>query len=243
LTAVIEIENLHKSYGKTYALRGVSFEVEPGIFGLLGPNGAGKTTLIRVLLGLLKPDQGRVRVFGYDCTTESLDVRRRLGYLSEDHRFYEYMRGAEYLEFVGLARGLGKGEVKARVKAVLEAVNLSDAGRKKIKEYSQGMKQRLALAQALLGYPQLLILDEPTANLDPIGRHDFLKIIRRVGEEGATVLLSSHILGEVERVCDALAFLNKGQLVYRGRWSALQEEFPGLSLQDIFIRIITGGEG
>ncbi len=238
----IEIKNLHKKYGKTPALRGVNLEIEPCIFGLLGPNGAGKTTLLKILLGLIKPDQGSAKIFGYDCLSQSLEIRKMLGYLGEDHRFYEYMKGKEYLEFIGLIKGLTKEKVKLQTKEILEKVKLSEFGDKKIKEYSQGMKQRLGLAQALIGNPKVIILDEPTSNLDPIGRNDFLKIIKEIGEADTTVVLSSHILGEVEQVCDSLVFLDKGQIVYQGKWPELREKFPQKSLQDIFIEIITGGE-
>lgn len=212
-----------------------------GIFGLLGPNGAGKTTLLRVLLGLLEPDYGRARVLGYSCSSQSLQVRRRTGYLGEDQRFYEYMKGEEYLKFIGGSKGLGRGELGTQVSELVEKLGLSGAGEKKIKEYSQGMKQRLELAQVLIGSPELVILDEPTSNLDPIGRQEFLETIREVGSS-ATVVLSSHILGEVEEVCSSLAFLNLGEVVYRGEWSELKERFPGKSLQEIFVGVVGGGK-
>jgi ABC-2 type transport system ATP-binding protein len=240
MRATIEIKDLYKSYGKTHALKGVSLKIEPGIFGLLGPNGAGKTTLLKILLGLIKPDRGEAKIFGYDCFSQSLEIRKHLGYLGEDQRYYEYMRGQEYLEFIGLIKGLTKEEAKLQVKEILDMVKLSEYGGKKIKEYSQGMKQRLGLAQALIGKPKLIVLDEPTSNLDPIGRYDFLKIIKEIGKNGVTIILSSHILGEVEQVCDSLVFLNQGKIVYQGKWLELKKKFPKKSLQDIFIEIITG---
>jgi ABC-2 type transport system ATP-binding protein len=241
MRAIIQIQNLHKNFGKVSALKGISLEIEPGVFGLLGPNGAGKTTLLRILLGLIRPDTGWARIFGHDCSSQSLQIRKKLGYLGEDQRFYEYMKGSEYLEFIGSIKGLTREEVKSQVEEVLERVKLSEQGRRKIKEYSQGMKQRLGLAQTLIGNPRIVMLDEPTSNLDPIGRYEFLKIIKEIGENGVMVILSSHILGEVEQVCDSLAFLNEGRVVYQGRWLELKKRFPGQSLQDIFIEMITGG--
>ncbi len=143
--SAIEVVDLHKSYRDVHALRGVSFKFDKGVLGLLGPNGAGKTTLIKILIGLLKPDKGYARVFGYDCQSEGLKVRRILGYLGEDHRFYEYMRCEEYLRFVARLKGLDKRDVDAQVDEVLEKVGLSDVRRKRIREFSQGMKQRLGL--------------------------------------------------------------------------------------------------
>lgn len=240
---VIEIEDLYKNYGKYTALKGISLYIEPGIFGLLGPNGAGKSTLIKILMALLKPDQGRVGVLGFDPYTESLNVHRNLGYLEEDHRFYDFMRGEEYLEFVGYLKGLSREDVCSMGTELLERVGLSESGKKKIKDYSQGMKQRLGIAQALIGDPKIVILDEPTSNLDPIGRSDFLDLIKEVGKEGTTVIISSHVLGEVEQVCDSLTLLNEGRIAYEGRWSDLRESYPGQNLQSIFVKIVKGESG
>jgi ABC-2 type transport system ATP-binding protein len=238
----LRIKNLSKSYGRVQALRDINLDIGPGITGLLGPNGAGKTTLLKVLLGLVKPDAGRVEILGYDCFSQSLEVRKRLGYLSEDQRFYEYMSGREYLEFVGRIKGLGRREAEKEAEDILRKVKLSEHKNKRIGEYSQGMKQRLGLAQALIRDPRILLLDEPTSNLDPVGRYDFLKIIRELNNSGRLILLSSHILGEVEQVCDSLVFLNEGRVVYHGTLSELKEKFPEKNLQEIFMEIV-GGEG
>ena len=133
MNAVIEINNLHKSYGKSPALNGLNFEIEAGVLGLLGPNGAGKTTLLKILLGLIKPNKGFVKIFGYDFATQSLKIRKSLGYLGEDQRFYEYMTGEEYLKFIGLLKGLEKKELKLQIKTLLKKVDLSESGRIKIK--------------------------------------------------------------------------------------------------------------
>lgn len=238
MNRVIDIENLHKNYGKYRALKGINLHIEPGIFGLLGPNGAGKSTLIKILLGLLKPDQGRVSVLGFDSYSRSLSVHRNLGYLEEDQRFYDYMRGKEYLEFIGFLKGLSRDDVNSKGTDLLERLGLSESEKKKIKEYSQGMKQRLGIAQALIGDPKIVILDEPTSNLDPIGRSDFLELIKDVRRKDTTIILSSHVLGEVEQVCDSLVLLNKGKIAYEGEWSDLRKAYPGNSLQDIFVKIV-----
>ena len=239
---IIKIKNLSKSYGKVEALKDVNLEIGSGVTGLLGPNGAGKTTLLKVLLGLLRQDGGSARIFGYDCSSQSLKIREKLGYLGEDQRFYEYMTGKEYLEFVGRIKGLSREDAEKEAEGILRRVKLSEHRNRKIKEYSQGMKQRLGLAQALVSEPQVLILDEPTSNLDPIGRYDFLKIIKEFKNPGRVILISSHILGEVEQVCDSLVFLDRGKVVYHGTLGELKERFPEKNLQEIFVEVV-GGEG
>jgi len=240
MSSVVEINNLHKAYGKTHALVGVSLDIDLGIFGLLGPNGAGKTTLLKVLLGLLKPDVGDVKIFGYDYSSQSLAIRNCIGYLGEDQRFYEYMKGAEYLEFIGLLKGLEEDEVQSQAEDLLKKVSLSKSRDKKIKEYSQGMKRRLGLAQALIGNPKVIMLDEPTSNLDPIGRQDFLNIIKEFKKNKTTIILSSNVLGEVEQVCDTLALIDQGKVAYKGKCSDLKQSFSGKNLQEIFVEIIFG---
>ncbi|MDY6965710.1 MAG: ABC transporter ATP-binding protein [Halobacteriota archaeon] len=240
MNAVIEIKNLHKNYGDTPALIGVDLDIEAGVFGLLGPNGAGKTTLLKLLLGLMKPDQGKVKIFGYDSYSQSFKIREIMGYLGEDQRFYEYMKGEEYLEFIGLVKRLTKEEARAQSEDILKSVSLFEYRGRKIKRYSQGMKRRLGLASTLVGDPKIVILDEPTSNMDPISRQVFLDIVRELGENGTTVILSSHVLGEVEQVCSSIALFNQGQVAYHGRLSDLKEKFPDQSLQEIFVEMIAG---
>ncbi|MFQ6074225.1 MAG: ABC transporter ATP-binding protein [Candidatus Bathyarchaeia archaeon] len=221
----IALHSLSKNYGSIKALEDVSLHIQKGVFGFLGPNGAGKTTTIKIILGLVKPTNGSATVLGFDCVTESLEIRSRVGYLSEDPRFYEYMSGKAFLEFVARLRGTSKIDAKKEAEELLRRVNLSQDGNRKIKEYSQGMKQRIGMAQALVGNPEILILDEPTSNLDPLGREELLSIIKEVGKSGAMVFLSSHVLGEVERVCERLALLVKGRVVLEGSLNDMKHRF------------------
>lgn len=222
---VISIHSLKKNYGSVKALDGLSLHVRRGAFGFLGPNGAGKTTTIKILLGLVKPTEGSATVLGFDCVSQSLEIRSRVGYLSEDPRFYEYMSGKAFLEFVARLRGMSKAEAEKEVGELLRLVGLAKDGKRKIKEYSQGMKQRIGMAQALIGSPEILILDEPTSNLDPLGREQLLGIIKTVVKSGTTVFLSSHVLGEVERVCEHLSLLVKGKVVLEGSLNDLKHHF------------------
>lgn len=223
--SVVSTVSLTKTYGSVKALDEASLSVGKGVFGFLGPNGAGKTTTIKVLLGLIRPTKGSATVLGYDCARQSLEIRRRVGYLSEDPRFYEYMSGEAFLEFAAGLRGMDKGSLRREVDESLKRVELASDGKRRIKEYSQGMKQRLGMAQALIGSPDMLILDEPTSNLDPLGREELLNIIKEVGRFGTSVFLSSHVLSEVERVCENLALLLKGKVVLEGPLNEVKHRF------------------
>lgn len=240
MDAVVEIKNLHKKYGKTPALIDINLEIGPGIFGLLGPNGAGKTTLLKILVNLLKPDRGEVKILGIDLSSGSLEIRKNIGYLGGDQRFYEYMSGEEYLNFIGLIKGLTKNEVNLEANGLFKKVGLLKSKKKKIAEYSSGMKKRLGLAQALMENPKIILLDEPTSNLDPIGRQDFLDILKEIDKTDITVIISSNILDDVEQVCDSLCFLNQGQIAYQNRLIDLKKAFPKKRLQEVFLEIISG---
>jgi len=214
---VVETRNLGKSYKDVHALKDLNLSVAPkSIFGFLGPNGAGKTTTIKLLLGLIKPTEGGARVFGLDCVTQSVDIRTRVGYLPQDPRFYEHMTARETLEFT--ARFFFKGPetaIQERVEEMLDLVDLTEKADRPIKGFSGGERQRLGIAQAQVNYPDLLILDEPAANLDPIGRRDVLDVMSRL-RKYSTVFYSTHILDDVQRVSDSVAILNHGVLVAQG---------------------------
>jgi ABC-2 type transport system ATP-binding protein len=217
-TAAIEIDDLRKTYReglvfrKSFeALRGVSFRVERGeIFGLLGPNGAGKTTFIKVLLGIVRKSSGRATVLGQSAGSRR--ARQRIGYLPENLRIPRYLNARTALEYYGGLSGLSRSEVGQRSGKLLESVGLADRVRDPVKKYSKGMLQRLGLAQALLHDPELLFLDEPTDGLDPIGRSHVRNVLRELQESGKTVFLNSHLLQEVEMVCDRVAILDRGIL-------------------------------
>jgi ABC-2 type transport system ATP-binding protein len=218
---VIHAENLSKSYGKTTGCREVSFTVSSGsIFGFLGPNGAGKSTVVKLLLGLLRPSRGGGEVLGQPLG--HVATRARIGYLPESFRYQDWMRGADLLDFHGRLCRMDKSRRAKRSAAVLEQVGLAGREREKIGGYSKGMQQRIGLAVALLADPELVFLDEPTSALDPIGRKEVRDLILALKAAGKTVFLNSHLLGEVETVCDEIAIIKDGEIVARGRLDELR---------------------
>lgn len=220
----IQISNLTKRYGQFTALDRVSLEIPGGMFGLLGPNGAGKTTLMRILTTLTAPTEGTVTVGGHSVTQYPEKIRRRLGYLPQDFGFYKGLNAYELLDYIASMKNLPKGpERKRQIEAVLEQVNLTGDARRKVGGYSGGMKQRLGIAQALLGDPQLLVVDEPTSGLDPEERIRFRNLLSRLASQ-RTVILSTHIVADVEASCTGLAVLNKGRLVFSGTPEQLAEQ-------------------
>jgi ABC-2 type transport system ATP-binding protein len=219
----ISVRGLTKRFGPVLALDGLDLDVPRGsIFGLLGPNGAGKTTTIRILTGLAHATSGRAEVAGVDVRDDRPEVRRRMGYLDQDPRFYGWMKGRELLELCGRLAGFTGPELRRRVDATLARTGLADAGKRRIGTYSGGMRQRLGIAQAVLHEPELLILDEPVSSLDPEGRRDLLALIEGL-RGGATVVVSTHVLADVERICDRVAILDRGRLVTEGPLAALLE--------------------
>jgi ABC-2 type transport system ATP-binding protein len=210
----IDTHGLSKSYKDVDALKSLDLTVaKNSIFGFLGPNGAGKTTTIKLLLGLIRPTSGSGTVFGKDIVHDSLDIRQRIGYLAQYPQYYEYMTARETLRFRARFFYSGpKSAIEARVSETLELVGLADKADRPIKGFSGGELQRLGIAQAQVNYPDLLILDEPAANLDPQGRRDVLKVMERL-RQFTTIFYSTHILDDVQQVSDAVAILNRGQLI------------------------------
>jgi ABC-2 type transport system ATP-binding protein len=215
MPAPIEIQGLSKRFGKdVLAVDRLDLTVEEGqIFGLLGPNGAGKTTTLRILVGLVHPNAGQARLFGARVKL-GVKTLRRVGVLVEDPAFVPYLSGMKNLELFWRAGGQRMSE--ADLDGALEVADLGDAIHRRVKTYSHGMKQRLGIAQALLGKPDLLVLDEPTTGLDPEQIREMRELVRSIAQRGATVLLSSHLLGEVEQVCSHAAIVNKGHVVATG---------------------------
>jgi len=208
--AAIELDNLQKQYsGGVTALRGVDLEVREGeIFGFLGPNGAGKSTTINILLDFVRPSGGSARVLGLDAQEDSQQVRRRTGVLPEGYTVYNRLTGRQHVEFVVESKGADD-----YAQEILERVGIEDAADRKAGDYSKGMKQRLTLGMALVGDPDLLILDEPSTGLDPSGVQDVRRIVNEEANRGTTVFFSSHILSQVEAVCDRVGILREGELV------------------------------
>jgi ABC-2 type transport system ATP-binding protein len=211
---VIETRGLSKAYKGVQALQALNLTVKQNsIFGFLGPNGAGKTTTIKLLLGLARPSGGSATIFGLDSERDSVEIRKRVGYLAQDPRYYEHMTAREILRFT--ARFFFSGpqrEIEQRIQETLELVGLDDKADRSIKGFSGGERQRLGIAQAQINYPDLLILDEPAASLDPQGRRDVLEVMERL-RKYTTIFYSTHILDDVQRVSDTVAILNHGELV------------------------------
>lgn len=229
-----EFENLAKTFNTTKALDGLSFKIYKGINGLIGPNGAGKTTAIKLSLGLIKADSGKAKLFGFDCWNQSLPIRQKIGVLYEKLAYYDHLTGFEHLKLIAKLKGLS--DPAAESKKVLKLVELDqEAYSRKIKGYSAGMRQRIGLAHALLGSPELVILDEPTSNLDPLGRARVLEIISSLKEdEGFSFLISSHILPELEQVCEHVVLMNKGKAIRQGPLDQLLGEVP---LQTFVVKV------
>ncbi len=220
MAAIVEVDRLSKSFGRVRALHEVSFSVAEGeVFGFLGPNGAGKTTTIRILLGLLNGSGGAAKIGGYDCWTGHAKAARLFGATLEQPALYGFLSGRDNLRL--FARLLGPVD-EAQVTELLALVGMTERGDDKVKRYSMGMRQRLALAQAMLGKPRLLILDEPTNGLDPNGIHGLRILLRKLAtEQGLTIFFSSHLLSEVEELCDRVVVLHRGEVKAAGPLSEL----------------------
>ena len=238
----IDIQGLSVSFpaptGTVHALRNLTITVAPGtVFGFLGPNGAGKTTTIHVLLGFQDADHGSARLFGKPVT-ETI-AREKIGYLSENPDTYTFLTGRELLTMAGRLFALPASELRRRTDQLLQETGLTFAADRRIAGYSRGMRQRICMAQALINDPDLLILDEPTGGLDPLGRMDIRRIIADRKKAGKTVFFSSHELSEVELACDRVAILSQGTLLAEGAVSDLVS--PGENLERYFIKAVTSG--
>ncbi len=224
---VVEMRDLTKDYEvgslmkkKRRALDRLALDVEEGeVFGLIGPNGAGKTTTLKLLMGLIYPTGGSARLLGKPVG--DLEAKAKIGYLPENPYFYDYLTGRELLDYFGRLFGIDRRERKARIETLLQQVDLVEAADLQLRKYSKGMTQRIGIAQAMLNHPRLVFLDEPMSGLDPMGRRDMTNLIRGLGKEGVTVVFASHILPDVEALCDRVAILNLGKLVRQGRLSEI----------------------
>jgi ABC-2 type transport system ATP-binding protein len=225
---VFELDGLVIRYDRFTAIDGLDATIAPGPVGLLGPNGAGKSSLIKAALGLVKPAAGSIRVLGFEVPRQALEVRRRVGYMPENAVVFPGMTGFENVAYAGLIAGMPRGEARRRAHEVLEYVGAGEERYRDVDEYSQGMRQRIKLASALVHDPSLLMLDEPTNGLDPAGRAEILALIRDLGHvKGINVLFSSHVLDDVEAVCDSILLLVRGRLRAAGTIAQLKERFAG----------------
>ena len=225
---VIAAEGLSKRYGSASAVDQISFNIGKGeVFGLLGPNGAGKTTTILMMLGLTEISAGRISVLGYDPARQPLQVKRRVGYLPDSVGFYDHLTAVENLAYTAKLMGLPLKERTERIADALRRVRLSDVARKRLATFSRGMRQRLGLAEIIIKKAEIAILDEPTSGLDPQATLEFLDLIRELKAEGITVLLSSHLLDQVQRICDRVALFQSGHIVLMGSVAELSVQVLG----------------
>jgi ABC-2 type transport system ATP-binding protein len=225
---VLECQGLTKHYGDLVAVDNLDLTVRRGeIVGLLGPNGSGKTTTILMLLGLTEPTAGTVRVLDLDPARRPLSVKAQVGYLPDQIGFYDNLTARENLSYIAKLNGLPRQEARQRIEAMLELMGLSGAADRRLGTYSRGMRQRLGVAEVLLKQPQLIIMDEPTLGLDPEAAHEFLDIIRHFKTEGISILLASHLLYQVQAVCDRVGLFHQGRMVLEGTVKELAQQVLG----------------
>lgn len=222
------IDRVSKQYKNRIAVDNISLRLGKGVYGLLGANGAGKTTLMRMICGVLKPTRGTITLDGMDVETE--EYRSKLGYLPQDFGYYPDFDGMDFLLYMAALKGMTQMDARQKASQLLDLVALSENCRKKIKTYSGGMKQRLGIAQALLNEPEILVLDEPTAGLDPKERARFRELIAELGKE-SIVLLSTHIVSDVEHIADCVLMMKNGRLIYNGQWDETKGDLETFYLE------------
>jgi ABC-2 type transport system ATP-binding protein len=241
--AAIELSGLTKCFGEFTAVDSLDLRVAPGeLFGLLGPNGAGKTTTIRLLMGILKATSGSAHILGHDCFRERVELMRHVGYLPDEPSFHDYLRGREIVRFAADMHGLEPAWLEKRGRPLIERLELDSAMDEFAVNYSRGMKKKLALVCALVHAPRLLILDEPTSGLDPIATRQLNALLVEESRRGTTVVLSSHLLDQVQKLCHRMAIVAGGKLRAVGTLAELRLRATGeSSLEDIFFAVTTGG--
>jgi ABC-2 type transport system ATP-binding protein len=243
-SANIELVSVSKSFGSLTAVKGLSLKVEPGeIRGLLGPNGSGKSTTMKLILGLLRPDSGTVRVCGIDVTRNPVQARGMIGYVPETPFLYEYLSAAEYLDLVGVAYGLGPNERKKRAGKLLQALQMDMHVNEVMSGYSQGMRQKIALISALMHKPTVLILDEPLNGLDPRSAKIVKEILHHLAAEGVSILFSTHVLEIADAICSRITIVSNGSIIADGTSQEIKT-MAGLkdsTLEDVFLKL-TGSE-
>jgi sodium transport system ATP-binding protein len=246
---LIQVSALSKTFhdrkkGDIPAVSGISFTCRPGqVFGLLGRNGAGKTTTLRMLATILGPSSGTATVAGFDIVEKPAEVRRRIGYLSGDTKLYDRLTGRELLSYFGALAGMTRDAIRARIDELKEPFGLVDLIDKRVGKMSTGMKQRLSIARVVFHDPEVLIFDEPTAGLDVIAGRNVLRLIQDLKKKGRTVIFSTHIMTEAERICDEIAIIERGRLLADGPLDQVRARAPSRSLEDVFVSIVGEGNG
>ena len=236
----ISVSSLTRTFGPLVAVDAVTLSISPGsIFGLMGHNGAGKTTLIRMLLGLTRPTEGSGRVLDLDIVNDTIEIRRQCGFLPADFRLPGEMTARQFLRYIASMFDLEGPALETRIEELITVFHLETYVDKKMSEYSTGMMQKVGLAQALINSPRVLLLDEPTAGIDPIGRHEFLELLRQLSrDEGVTIVFSTHILSDIESVCESAAILHEGRLIGEGRIDALKAEHECDRMDDLYLKLV-----
>ena len=246
---LIQVSELTKTFhdrkkGDVPAVRGISFTCSPGkVFGLLGRNGAGKTTTLRMLATILAPSAGTAQVAGFDINQKPGEVRKRIGYLSGDTKLYDRLTGRELLQYFGALAGMPSGAIGKRIVELTEPFGLAGLLDKRVGKMSTGMRQRLSIARVVFHNPEVLIFDEPTAGLDVIGARAVLELVQELKGRGRTVIFSTHIMTEAERICDEIAIIEEGRLLAQGTLESVRSRAPSRSLEDVFIDVVGGVNG
>jgi ABC-2 type transport system ATP-binding protein len=231
---IISVRDLHRTFDNVQAVCGVSFDVFPGqVVGFIGANGAGKTTTMRIMATVDRPTAGTAEICGYDVLNFPHRVRTRIGWMPDNYGAYEHMTVLEYLDFYGRAYGLKREKLTDRIRDVMEFTDLTELSARPMNKLSKGMAQRLCLGRTLLNDPEVLILDEPAAGLDPKARIEFKRLVRLLAENGKTIFISSHILSELAEMCDSLLFIDAGRIVHHGTAESLQEHAVARAIVDV----------
>jgi len=219
---IVEASNLSKWYGQVIGINDITIGITPGITGLLGPNGAGKSTLLKLMVGILRPSKGEIKIMG-DHVWNNIEISKIIGYCPDLDAFYENMTGYNFVLNMALLSGFAKDESETLTMQTIERVDMLEQKDKKIVSYSKGMRQRIKLAQAIIHDPKILFLDEPLSGMDPIGRHDTIKLIKELGLKGKSVIVSSHILHEIEAMTDNILLINNGRILAEGNVHEIRE--------------------
>ncbi|MEM2951172.1 MAG: ABC transporter ATP-binding protein [Nitrososphaeria archaeon] len=240
----VKLVNVSKRYGDLIAVEDLNLEVKRGeIFGLLGPNGSGKSTTIKIILGLVKPDSGYVNVLGINVEENPIEVRKRIGYVPESPKIYEFLTGIEFLDFTGDVYGISPDEKKRKISQFIKALDLEGREGDLISSYSEGMKQKIVIISALMHKPELLLLDEPLSGLDPKSARIIKDLLRELSSQGVTTIMSTHILEIAQAMCDRIGIIYRGKLLALGTMDELRQKakMPESGLEDIFLKL-TGTE-
>lgn len=240
----VKLVNVSKHYGDITAVEDLNLEIKRGeIFGLLGPNGSGKSTTIKIILGLIKPDSGYVNVLGTNVEDDPIIVKKRIGYVPESPKIYEFLTGLEFLDFTGDIYGMAPDEKKKRIEEFIKALDLEGREGDIISSYSEGMKQKIVIISALMHKPELLLLDEPLSGLDPKSARIIKDLLRELSSQGVTTIMSTHILEIAQAMCDRIGIMYRGRLLALGTIEELRQmaKMPGSGLEDIFLKL-TGTE-